>query len=605
MLDKTKRYLVVGLGLLGGKYALELSKAGFHVDGINRSEGHLQFALDHGYIERGKTHDFEDLVREADHIIFGLYPTALIEWFRTYGPLLKPGCIFTDVSGVKTGLVEPVQALCPAGVEFIASHPMAGRETSSVEHAAEVNFAPANFIITPTGKNTPEAIAWVRELAEVLGFKHICTLTVQEHDRMVGYVSQLCHAIAVSLMCANDNTSLCEYTGDSFRDLTRIARINDKMWAELFLWNRDNLISEIDQFDAALGALRSALAAGYVAGLQDPYARYYSTDAYKQALLLREGCAAGVGIRLKTDAQSRLVVDKLDADAAAEKAGVQVGDIVTQVNGNAVAGPQQASLQEMLDTSTEKLAVSVLRGDKAIAFELTAYTYNLKSVQEKMLNETVGYIRITAFYDNTLNQFKAACSSLENQGAASYIFDVRGCSGGGSTDTLKAMLSYLLPHGAYAAWVDGRTENLVADDARTLSGTFAVVTDEKTKGEAELFAGVLQEFGVATVVGEKTAGKGKIQDFVALKADNSAIYLTVGEIVLMRGGSIEGVGITPTVAVSLPAAQKAQGAALKTEDDAQVQAALNTFKASTNQLNSTAATTAAARTAATTAAAEE
>ncbi len=349
--------------------------------------------------------------------------------------------------------------------------------------------------------------------------------------------------------------------------------------------------------------LRSALAAGYVAGLQDPYARYYSTDAYKQALLLREGCAAGVGIRLKTDAQSRLVVDKLDADAAAEKAGVQVGDIVTQVNGNAVAGPQQASLQEMLDTSTEKLAVSVLRGDKAIAFELTAYTYNLKSVQEKMLNETVGYIRITAFYDNTLNQFKAACSSLENQGAASYIFDVRGCSGGGSTDTLKAMLSYLLPHGAYAAWVgsDGRTENLVADDARTLSGTFAVVTDEKTKGEAELFAGVLQEFGVATVVGEKTAGKGKIQDFVALKADNSAIYLTVGEIVLMRGGSIEGVGITPTVAVSLPAAQKAQGAALKTEDDAQVQAALNTFKASTNQLNATAATTAVATIAATTA----
>ena len=349
--------------------------------------------------------------------------------------------------------------------------------------------------------------------------------------------------------------------------------------------------------------LRSALAAGYVAGLQDPYARYYSTDAYKQALLLREGRAAGVGIHLKTDAQSRLVVDTLDADAAAQKAGVQVGDIVTQVNGNAVAGPQMESLQNTFDTSTEKLAISVLRGDKAIAFELMAYTYTLKSVQEKMLGDTVGYIRITAFYDNTLNQFKAACSSLENQGAASYIFDVRGCSGGGSTDSLKAMLSYLLPHGAYAAWVgsDGKTENLVADDAHTLSGSFAVVTDGTTKGEAELFAGVLQEFGAATVVGEKTAGKGKIQDFVALKADNSAIYLTIGEIVLMRGGSIEGVGITPTVTVSLPTAQKAQGTALKVEEDAQVLAALNTFKASTNQLNSTASTTAAATTAATTA----
>jgi len=146
-------------------------------------------------------------------------------------------------------------------VEFIASHPMAGRETSSVEHAAEVNFAPANFIITPTEKNTPEAIQWAKDLAEVLGFHHICTLTVQEHDKMIGYVSQLCHAIAVSLMCANDNSSLCEYTGDSFRDLTRIARINDKMWAELFLWNKENLISEIDQFDAALQQMRAALVA--------------------------------------------------------------------------------------------------------------------------------------------------------------------------------------------------------------------------------------------------------------------------------------------------------------------------------------------------------
>ena len=98
-----------------------------------------------------------------------------------------------------------------------------------------------------------------KDLAEVLGFHHICTLTVQEHDKMIGYVSQLCHAIAVSLMCANDNSSLCEYTGDSFRDLTRIARINDKMWAELFLWNKENLISEIDQFDAALQQMRSAL----------------------------------------------------------------------------------------------------------------------------------------------------------------------------------------------------------------------------------------------------------------------------------------------------------------------------------------------------------
>ncbi len=270
-MDKSKKYLIVGLGLLGGKYALELTKAGYHVDGINRSEANLQWALDNGYIRTGKTHDFEDLVAGADHIIFGLYPTALLEWFQTYGHLLKAGCVFTDVSGVKTGLVEPIQALCGPGVEFIASHPMAGRETSGVQHAAEVNFAPANFIITPTEKNTPEAIEWVRQLAQTLGFEHITTLSCAEHDKMIGYVSQLCHAIAVSLMCANDNTSLSEYTGDSFRDLTRIARINDKMWAELFLWNRDNLIAEIDQFDGALQQLKADLIRGDREGLEEMF----------------------------------------------------------------------------------------------------------------------------------------------------------------------------------------------------------------------------------------------------------------------------------------------------------------------------------------------
>ena len=260
-MEQNKIYLIVGLGLLGGKYAKELSERGFTVTAIERSEERLQFALEHGYISRGKSADFTDLIQEADHIVFGLYPTVFIEWVRQWGKYIQPGCVFTDVSGVKTGLVDTIQQLLPEGVEFIASHPMAGRETSSVEHAAEVNFAPAIFIITPTEKNTPAGIQWARELAEVLGFKHICTLTVQEHDRMIGYVSQLCHAIAVSLMCANDNSSLCEYTGDSFRDLTRIARINDKMWAELFLWNKQNLISEIDQFDSALQEMRAALVA--------------------------------------------------------------------------------------------------------------------------------------------------------------------------------------------------------------------------------------------------------------------------------------------------------------------------------------------------------
>ena len=177
----------------------------------------------------------------------------------------------TDVSGVKRGVVEPVQVALPEGVEFIASHPMAGRETSGITHSAEVSFAPANFIITPTDKNTQAGIDWCRDLAEELGFKRISILTPAEHDHMIGYVSQLCHAIAVSLMCASDNSELANYTGDSFRDLTRIARINDKMWAELFLWNKDNLISEIDMFDSALQDMREKLVNDDREGLEEMF----------------------------------------------------------------------------------------------------------------------------------------------------------------------------------------------------------------------------------------------------------------------------------------------------------------------------------------------
>ena len=271
MLDKSKTYLIVGLGLLGGKYAQVLSQKGYHVTGITHSRSTLDYALTHGYIQAGKTEDFADLVKGADCVIFGLYPTVLLDWVREYGALLRPGTLVTDVSGVKRGVVEPIQEMLPEGVEFIASHPMAGRETSGIAHSAEVDFAPANFIITPTARNTQTGIDWCRALAETLGFKRISELTPAEHDHMIGYVSQLCHAIAVSLMCASDNSELACYTGDSFRDLTRIARINDKMWAELFLWNKDNLISEIDMFTNALLSMRQKLVEDDRDGLEEMF----------------------------------------------------------------------------------------------------------------------------------------------------------------------------------------------------------------------------------------------------------------------------------------------------------------------------------------------
>ena len=117
----------------------------------------------------------------------------------------------------------------------------------------------ANFLITPTARNTKAAVDAVHELAEILGFARISVLTPKAHDEMVGFLSQLTHVIAMSLMNCNDNPDLAAYTGDSFRDLTRIARINDRMWSELFLLNREVLVRQIDAFSAELAAVRQDL----------------------------------------------------------------------------------------------------------------------------------------------------------------------------------------------------------------------------------------------------------------------------------------------------------------------------------------------------------
>jgi prephenate dehydrogenase len=144
-------------------------------------------------------------------------------------------------------------------LEFIAAHPMAGREVSGVRNADDRIFLNANYIVTPTEKNTPEAVEWCKALGRLLGCRKISVLSPEEHDRMIGFVSQLTHCIAVALMTCSDNTHLVDYTGDSFRDLTRIAKINEGMWSELFLLNKDELIGQMDLFMKELTDIRTML----------------------------------------------------------------------------------------------------------------------------------------------------------------------------------------------------------------------------------------------------------------------------------------------------------------------------------------------------------
>lgn len=259
MIKKETKFLIIGLGLLGGSYALGLKKEGYTVYGLARRQETIDYALSHNIIDEGQI-EVDEFISKADVVVFGLYPTAMIDWVKKYKHLFKENALITDVSGVKTNIVDVIQEElkdCP--VEFISCHPMAGRETNGIEYANTQMFVSANFIITPTEYNTPEAIEFCHDLAYTLHFNHIAILSCEEHDHMIGFLSQLTHVIAVSLMNTHDNAHLVEYTGDSFRDLTRIAQINENMWTELFLLNKDILLDETNQFIDSISHFRDAL----------------------------------------------------------------------------------------------------------------------------------------------------------------------------------------------------------------------------------------------------------------------------------------------------------------------------------------------------------
>lgn len=259
IVDISKKILIVGLGLLGGSYARVLKRFGFHISAVTKEQSSIDYALEEGFIDEGTTELDERIIGEADIVIFALYPHIFVEWIEQNQQLLKSGALITDVTGVKCSIVYKVQSLLRPDVEFVAAHPMAGREVSGVENSTDKMFAGANFIVTPTDKNTQEAVNTCLELGRLLGFSNVTTLSPEEHDEMIGFLSQLTHCIAITLMTCNDKENMEKFTGDSFRDLTRIARINDLMWSELFIENKEVLLNQMNVFIDKFNELKSML----------------------------------------------------------------------------------------------------------------------------------------------------------------------------------------------------------------------------------------------------------------------------------------------------------------------------------------------------------
>lgn len=252
------RIAIIGLGLIGGSIARRLR--GFYnctVAAYNRSAEPLELAKRDGVIDEGYG-SAGDAMANADLIILCLYPQLNLDMVRDNLNRIKDGAVITDVSGVKQFMVDGMREILPKTIDFVGAHPMAGREVGGYKSSTDTLFDNASFLITPTRENKPESVKLVRELAEYIGCKHVVTTSPGEHDAIIAYTSQLMHVVAVAL-CDNPMIERSTFfSAGSLRDCTRVAKINEVMWSELFIENKVELAKRIREMEESLERLAVA-----------------------------------------------------------------------------------------------------------------------------------------------------------------------------------------------------------------------------------------------------------------------------------------------------------------------------------------------------------
>lgn len=253
-------FAIVGLGLIGGSYAKALRNLKVRkILGMDISHGIARACLNANMIDEVVEADGSNL-KEADVIICSVYPEAVVGFVRQNVQNFVEGMLMTDATGVKGTMPREIQELLPKGCEFISGHPMAGRQGSGLGMSDAAIFSNSNYIIVPTEKNTPEAVRWLEEFAKALGCARSVKVSMEDHDKIIAYTSDLPHITAVALVNSasyNDNTQY--FIAGGFRDATRVADINPELWSDLFLSNRDNVIAEIDNYQSQLNRWKKAI----------------------------------------------------------------------------------------------------------------------------------------------------------------------------------------------------------------------------------------------------------------------------------------------------------------------------------------------------------
>ena len=254
------KIVVVGLGVIGGSFTMALKEAGYDdVYCIDINEESLKKAKKLGLIKEGFTSG-DEIVKSADFIIISLYPRLVKKFITDNKESFKDGAVITDATGIKKMFIDDIIKILPENIDFVFGHPMAGREKKGIDFASSTVFKGANYILTPVARNKEENLKMIEDLVYKLGFKRVRRITPEHHDEMIGYTSQLPHSLAVALVNSDlEGRETGSFIGDSYRDLTRIANINEDLWSELFLGNKENLLTSIENFEVELDKIKHAI----------------------------------------------------------------------------------------------------------------------------------------------------------------------------------------------------------------------------------------------------------------------------------------------------------------------------------------------------------
>lgn len=316
--------------------------------------------------------------------------------------------------------------------------------------------------------------------------------------------------------------------------------------AELSEYVDENYYQETDEDTLMDGALK-----GYVAGLGDPYSVFLTEDEYGGWKEKESGTAVGIGVTVQS-AEEGLYIVEVTSGSPAETAGIQAGDTITAVDGELVTdlGYNEAVAHVKGEIGTD-VVLTVLREGEELEITVTRGEIVTISAEGQMLDGNIGYVHISAFRENTFDQYSKVLNELLEAGAEGIIFDVRN-NGGGLLSALEDVLDPLLPEGniAIASYGDGTVKTIVESDSEELDIPMIVLVNGGTASAGELFAASLRDFGKASLVGETTFGKGIMQDTRTVAG--GAVTLTVAAYQTVKGECYHEIGVTPDTEIILP-----------------------------------------------------